>query len=172
MGQSYVGEIRPVAFNFAPANWMLCQGQLLSISQYETLYALLGTTYGGDGVNSFAIPDLRGRTPIHSGVAPGGGAFPIGLSTGQENVTLLGNQLAPHTHAINVQPSPGGVASPASAYFGGSKSPTNYYSTTVNGVTAPILLPTSSGGAPHSNLQPYLCLNYAISLFGVFPSRN
>ena len=172
MGQSYVGEIRPVAFSFAPSGWALCQGQLLAISQFDTLFTLIGTTYGGDGQTTFGLPDLRGRTPIHFGVAPGGSSYSIGLMTGQENVTLISNQVASHQHGLNVQTATGNAASPSGAYLAGSKAPTNYYSTTVNGVTAPVLLPATGGNQPHSNLQPYLCLNYAISLYGIFPSRN
>ena len=169
MAQSYVGEIRPVAFTFAPAGWMLCQGQLLSIAQYDTLYALLGVTYGGDGQNTFALPDLRGRTPIHFG-----NSYAIGMAAGVENVTLQASQVAVHTHNITSQPAnlPNSASqSPAGAFFGFTSA--TYYSTVSGGsTTAAILLPSGGSPQPHPNLQAYLCLNYAISLYGVFPSRN
>ncbi len=169
MSEAYVGEIRSFGFNFPPSGWMLCQGQILSIAAYETLFTLLGTTYGGDGSSTFAIPDLRGRAILHQGTAPSG-TYPIGQALGQESVTLVAAQVATHSHNISGQAAAGGLESPANAYIGGAVA--NYYSPNAGGVTAPILLPAAAPAQPHANLQPYLCINYSISLYGVYPSRN
>jgi microcystin-dependent protein len=168
MSLAFVGEIRAVAFTFAPSGWMLCQGQTLSIAQNEVLFVLLGTTYGGDGVSTFRLPDLRGRTPIHFGNSVGG-SYVIGMQTGQESITPTALQIPAHSHGLNAQAPPGTNSSPAGSFLAGASTP--YYSTVRSGSTAAVLLP-GSAAQPHSNLQPYLCLNYAISLFGVFPSRN
>ncbi|WP_263385228.1 phage tail protein [Granulicella arctica] len=170
MALSYIGEIRLVGFNFAPRGWILCQGQLLSIAQYETLFVLIGTTYGGDGQTTFGLPDLRGRTPVHFGTSTSGASYTAGLLTGQESVTLTAAQVATHTHGLSTQPAAGTSPSPSGGFFAGASS--SYYSTSSSGATAAVLLPGPVSPQPHSNLQPYLCLNYAISLEGVFPSRN
>lgn len=172
MGTPYVGEIRLFAGNFAPAGWMLCQGQLVPIAEYETLYNLIGTTYGGDGVNTFALPDLRGRVPIHmTGV--NSGANPLAQQAGVETVTLLTQQIPSHTHAWNVV----GTANSADT----AKLPNGYlangsalsFDNRSNPVTTTLAATTvsSTGGSqPHENMAPYLCINFIISLFGVFPS--
>ena len=170
MAQSYVGEIRAVGFNFAPVGWVLCDGSLLSISEYSVVFNLIGTTYGGDGVNTFGIPDLRGRTPIHQGTG-GGGTYVLGQLSGVENVTLTLPTIPSHRHPIAAQGANGNVNSPTGAYFAGSTA--EQYAAAANGtaVTGSITGPAGSS-QPHSNLQPFLCVNYIISLFGVYPTQN
>ena len=166
MAQPYVGEIRMFAGNFAPAGWMFCEGQLLPISENETLFQLIGTTYGGDGESTFALPDLRGRIPIHQG-----SGFILAETGGAEEITLTVQQISAHTHpflastALGTQLSPPGnvVAQTVGAF-------TPYISdpTTVN--MAPQAISSTGGSQPHTNFQPYLCVDFIISLFGIFPS--
>ena len=170
MGQPYVGEIRAVGFNFAPVGWVLCNGALLSIAEYDVLYVLLGTTYGGDGVTTFGIPDLRGRTPIHQGTG-GGGTYVLGQLSGTESVTLMPPTMAAHTHPIAAQGAGGNASSPAGGFFAGSLA--GQYAPVANGTSATGAITGFQGGnLPHYNLQPYLGVNYIISLFGIFPSQN
>jgi microcystin-dependent protein len=167
MAQPYVGEIRMFAGNFAPAGWMFCNGDLISISENETLFQLVGTTYGGDGESTFALPDMRGRLPIHQG-----GGFVLAETGGAEEITLTPNQIPAHTHALVASASAGSLNSPSGAVFS-EPSVLNPY---IEDVTAVSLSPqamTSVGGSqPHSNLQPYLCVSFIISLFGIFPSPS
>jgi microcystin-dependent protein len=168
MSQPYVGEIRMFGGNFAPVDWMLCEGQLLSISEYEVLFQLIGTTYGGDGQETFGLPDLQGRVPVHQGQGPGA-TYQIGEKGGVETVTLTTNQIPVHTHpqqansGIATQNSPAGNVLAASATTdvyvpGGPLAPLN----------AGIVGPTG-GSQPHENMQPYAVVNFIISLFGIFP---
>ena len=166
MAQPYVGEIRMFAGNFAPAGWMFCEGQLLPISEYETLFNLIGTTYGGDGQSTFELPDLRGRVPIHQG-----NGFILAETGGVEQVTLTVNQIPSHSHpllgSINVAQDP----SPSSKVVGQVSAGALMYiqDTTDTDMSAQAI--TSIGGSqPHNNFQPYLCVNFIISLFGIFPS--
>lgn len=167
MGEPYVGEIRMFAGNFAPAGWMFCEGQLLPISENETLFQLIGTTYGGDGQSTFALPDLRGRLPIHMG-----NSFVIGEAAGVESVTLTTAQIPSHTHPLLCAASGGTPNSnPAGGYWG----PTDQtqYSTAASTVQMgnPAIISGASGGSqPHTNFMPYLCVDFIISLFGRFPS--
>lgn len=166
MGQPYVGEIRAVGFNFAPVGWASCNGALLSISEYEVLFQLIGTTFGGDGVQTFGLPDLRGRTPIHQGAN-----FVMGQLAGIENASLTIQSLAAHHHPIMAQNGNGNAGSPAGAVFATSTS--DQYGPVANGTAASgAILAQTGSNLPHNNLQPYLCVNYIISLFGVFPSQN
>ena len=169
MAQPYVGEIRIFAGNFAPAGWMFCEGQLLPISENETLFNLIGTTYGGDGQSTFALPDLRGRLPIHAG-----NGFVLAETGGVEEVTLTVQQIPSHNHPLlatnaGQQLSPANnttLASPTSQQAGTSIYGVAPSNTTLNPATV-----TSTGGSqPHSNFQPYLCVDFIISLFGIFPS--
>jgi len=152
--------------NFAPTGWMLCEGQLLDIASNEVLFALLGTTYGGDGQTTFALPDLRGRLPIHQG-----GGYVIGGNGGTENITLTVNQIPAHAHAVLGTSADADRRNPKGALLARPRD--NAY--TVPGTVTP-MNPSASGSAggsqPHSNLQPYLCVNFIISLFGIFPSQN
>lgn len=172
MSNNFVGEIRPVGFNFAPVGWALCQGQLLQISEYDTLFNLIGTTYGGDGQTTFGLPNLQSRVPIHNGTLQGGPNFTLGSMGGAESVTLTPSQLPVHNHpmpANNVLAS-GIQASPANNFF--SYSSTEQFGPLAAGqVTGPILLP-QGGSQPHSNIQPCLCVNYIIALFGIYPSAS
>ena len=166
----YVGEIRLFAGNFAPAGWAFCDGQLLPISENETLFQLIGTTYGGDGQNTFALPDLRSRVPIHFGTGTGLSNRVLGQSGGVEEVTLTASQIPNHTHAFLASTAPGTQSNPAGSLPSASPSVTLYLeeAPTVNMNTSVI---TPAGGSqPHSNMQPYLCINFIISLFGIFPS--
>lgn len=169
MGIPYVGEIRMFAGNFAPAGWMFCEGQLLSISENETLFQLIGTTYGGDGESTFALPDLRGRIPVHQG-----NGFILAETGGAEEVTLTIAQIPAHSHPFLGNDSSGGNTSPAGSVLARNASTDAYTSDTSGGLVAlntGSILPTG-GSQPHTNFQPYLCLNFIISLFGIFPSPN
>jgi microcystin-dependent protein len=164
MAQPYVGEIRMFAGNFAPAGWMFCEGQLLPISENETLFQLIGTTYGGDGESTFALPDLRGRLPIHQG---NGVAF--AESGGAEEITLTTQQIPAHNHAFVAT-----TATGTSPNAGGNvaSAPGNislYRQTAANTAMAQAIAPVG-GSQPHTNFQPYLCVDFIISLFGIFPS--
>lgn len=176
MAQPYVGEIRTFAGNFAPAGWMFCEGQTLPISDYETLFNLIGTTYGGDGQTTFALPDLRGRVPIHQG-----NGYVLGGAAGVETVTITANQMPPHTHAYTYQPvasgSGGTQTSPASAYYAGSGRK-GYYSALTSANTSMAAIGSSANTSMVGNnqpvevIQPYLTVSYIISLFGIFPSQT
>jgi microcystin-dependent protein len=169
MSQPYVGEIRMFAGNFAPVGWMFCQGQILSISQFETLFNLIGTTYGGDGQSTFALPDLRGRLPIHQG-----SGFTLAQPGGAETVTLTTNTIPAHSHPFLAS------ANQASSTTPGNQVPaiTQAFSVQPYGTDAPQLqlnaasVSSVGGSQPHDNFQPYLCIDFIISLFGVFPSQN
>ncbi|HEX6737820.1 MAG TPA: tail fiber protein [Vicinamibacteria bacterium] len=167
MAQPYVGEIRMFGGNFAPAGWMFCEGQLLPISENETLFQLIGTTYGGDGESTFALPDLRGRTPIHQG-----NGFILAETGGVEEVTLTVAQIPAHSHpllgsttlAADVNP---GNRVPAQS---GTAGLFNFIDDTPNQNFSPVAITAVGGSQPHSNMQPYLCVSFIISLFGIFPT--
>jgi microcystin-dependent protein len=165
MAQPYVGEIRMFAGNFAPAGWMFCEGQLLPISENETLFQLIGTTYGGDGQSTFALPDLRGRIPIHQG-----NGFNLAETGGAEEVTLTVNQIPSHTHPMLASNSNGSTSLPENSLLAKSTSNEPYTPfTAVTALRANSVTPVG-GSQPHSNLQPFLCIHFIISLFGIFPS--
>lgn len=175
MTTPYVGEIRLFAGNFAPVGWALCQGQLLSIAQEQVLFALIGTTYGGDGQSTFGVPDLRGRVPIHQGQGPGLGSYVIGQLAGTETVTLLSSQLGGHTHPMRASAAPAvaSVTSPANAVLAATAA--NSYDPT----GAPLAMAANAIGpvnntpaTPHQNMAPTLAVNYIIALVGVFPTQN
>jgi microcystin-dependent protein len=162
----YVGEIRMFAGNFAPAGWMFCSGQLLPISEYDVLFNLIGTTYGGDGQSTFALPDLQGRLAVHQG-----NGFTLAQSGGAETVTLTDAQMPAHTHSFQCSTSPGAQRNP----------PGNALAAAVGGsayVQAPATAALASGtiqqfagdSLPHDNMQPYQCVSFIISLFGVYPT--
>jgi microcystin-dependent protein len=169
MSQPYVGEIRMFAGNFAPAGWMFCEGQLLPISEYETLFNLIGTTYGGDGQETFGLPDLRGRLPVHFG-----GGFTLAETGGVETITLTIPQTASHSHPFLATTNFADVTSPSGALFGqlavgGSKIYSGVSPTVPMAATA---ISSVGGNQPHDNFQPYLCVDFIISLFGIFPSQT
>jgi len=168
MSQPYVGEIRMFGGNFAPVGWMFCEGQLLAISENPTLFQLIGTTYGGDGVSTFALPDLRGRIPVHVG-----SGFSLGQNAGEEQVTLTVPQIPAHSHpALCVSSGGNSVSSPANNVWGGVTA-NHPYSDVAPGNTMNGGSTGSAGGSqPHDNFMPYLCVSFIISLFGVFPSQS
>lgn len=165
MAQPYVGEIRMFAGNFAPSGWMFCEGQLLPISEYETLFNLIGTTYGGDGQSTFALPDLQGRLPIHMG-----NGFTLAETGGVETVTLTVSQTPVHTHALLATSSTATQQSPSPNVFAEATLFNPYINTPPTAAMAPQAVGTAGGSQPHENFQPYLCIDFIISLFGIFPS--
>ncbi|HEX8643857.1 MAG TPA: tail fiber protein [Allosphingosinicella sp.] len=165
MAQPYVGEVRMFAGNFAPAGWYFCEGQLLPISENETLFQLLGTTYGGDGQSTFALPDLRGRLPMHQG-----NGFILAETGGAEEITLTVNQIPSHNHAFLVSGNGGTTANPGTGYIGDSPSISLFIEDTPSVNTNVANVGPVGGSQPHTNFQPYLCVNFIISLFGLFPS--
>lgn len=168
MAQPYVGEIRMFAGNFAPAGWMFCEGQLLPISENETLFQLIGTTYGGDGESTFGLPDIRGRLPIHQG-----NTFILAETGGVEDVTLTVNQIPAHTHPVLATGDLATTASPGGAYLSSTNTGQKIYSSANPTVSMSSTLISATGGSqPHSNFQPYLCIDFIISLFGIFPSQT
>jgi microcystin-dependent protein len=167
MSQPFVGEIRMFAGNFAPAGWMFCEGQLLPISEYETLYNLIGTTYGGDGQNTFALPDLRGRLPIHQG-----NGFTLAETGGVEQVTLTVAQIPAHSHPFLATTNAGNQPSPIGFTTAASNVVKVYTGSAPTQALAPQAMLSTGGSQPHDNFQPYLCIDFIISLFGVFPSQT
>jgi microcystin-dependent protein len=172
MSQPYVGEIRMFGGNFAPAGWAFCQGQLIPISQNDTLFTLIGTTYGGDGQNTFALPDLQGRVPVHNGTNSGTGTnYQIGEKAGVESVTLTTQQIPVHNHAFiasgdiaqNPQPTDSLVAQSATVQL--------FITDVASSPLDAQMLGVAGGSQPHENLQPYLCVSYILSLFGLFPHQ-
>ena len=167
MAQPYVGEIRMFAGNFAPAGWMFCEGQLLPISENETLFALIGTTYGGDGQSTFALPDLRGRLPLHFG-----NSTVLAASGGSEQVTLTAAQIPAHRHVFQATGSSATDASPTGLIPAATASATiaPYGTDAPQTTLAAPSISAAGGSQPHENMQPYLCIDFIISLFGIFPS--
>ncbi|MFC4636501.1 phage tail protein [Dokdonia ponticola] len=177
----FLGEIKLFAGNFAPRAWAYCDGQLLPISQYSALFSILGTTYGGDGRTTFALPDLRGRVAVHPGTGPGLSTYRLGQRGGREDITLTINELPNHTHSatattdIHVSDS-AGEDDPDGNFIGGGL---DIFSSTSGGnklndaaATTVTTVANTGGQRPYNNLQPFLAVNYIIALQGVFPSRN
>jgi len=165
MAQPYVGEIRMFAGNFAPAGWMFCEGQLLPISENETLFQLIGTTYGGDGESTFALPDLRGRIPIHQG-----NGFILAETGGVEEVTLTTSQIPAHSHPMLAAVVTGDQITPGGNLPASSFNVRPYINDVQSGNFNPGSVGPVGGSQPHTNFQPYLCVDFIISLFGIFPS--
>jgi microcystin-dependent protein len=165
MAQPYVGEIRMFAGNFAPAGWMFCEGQLLPISENETLFQLIGTTYGGDGQENFGLPDLRGRLTLHQG-----NGFQLAEASGTEEVTLTQQQIPVHTHPLLANSVVGNVNSPSNQVLGASNTIDMYREAAPSVPLSPVTVTPVGGSQPHTNFQPYLCVDFIISLFGIFPS--
>jgi microcystin-dependent protein len=171
MSNPYIGEIRMFAGNFAPVGWNFCDGSLMPISGNEALFQLIGTTYGGDGQSTFALPDLRGRLPLHIGTG-----FVIGQSAGVETVTLTTPQIPSHQHSLTAS-TVGSVASPANAFPGPTSSSLAQLQEVYGAAASltsfnPATIGASGSSQPHTNFQPYLCVNFIISLFGIFPTQN
>ena len=177
MSNPYVGEIRIFAGNFAPVGWAFCDGSILAITSNETLFNLIGTTYGGDGQNTFALPDLRSRVPIHMGTDSFGTSYVIGQSGGVEQVTLTTSQIPAHSHvplAALSSANGGGnnpVNSPANSVWSGWTGG-QFSNTAPNVAMAPAAIGFSGGSQPHDNMVPFLAINFIISLYGVFPSQT
>jgi microcystin-dependent protein len=168
--------------NFAPSGYAMCSGQILAISSNTALFSLIGTFYGGNGTSTFALPDLRGRVPIHEGQGPGLSAYNVGQAGGAEIVTLTSNQMPPHSHAVNVNNAAGNTATPGSTTYlaagpstgsGPNASQLKSFTTSAPNTTLAVNANAlSGGGQPFSIIQPYLTVTYVIALQGVFPSRN
>src|SRR5215212_4900401 len=165
MAQPYVGEIRMFAGNFAPAGWMFCEGQLLPISENEILFQLIGTTYGGDGQSTFALPDLRGRLPIHQG-----NGFILAEVGGAEEITLTVPQTPAHSHPMRASNDQANAVTPAGNVGAVPLNALSYYATPPFVALSPLAVAPVGGSQPHTNFQPYLCIDFIISLFGIFPS--
>jgi microcystin-dependent protein len=171
MSEAYIGEIRMFAGNFAPLGWAFCDGSLQSIAENSTLFNLIGTTYGGDGINTFALPDLRSRVPIHLG-NNGANTYVIGQSGGVEQVTLTVGQLPAHNHAPALaSTATTGSSSPAGGVWANGPGIKQYSGSAPTGTMAPGTN-AMGGSQPHDNMLPFLAVNYIISLFGVYPSQN
>jgi microcystin-dependent protein len=175
MSEPFLGQITIFPYNFAPRNWAFCSGQILPIAQNTALFSLLGTTYGGNGQTTFALPDLRGRRALSSGQGPGLANYSLGQVSGTESTTLNGTNLPSHNHTTSsfCNSSEGGASSPAGAYLGKTGGDAIYAATHDNSSMGP-MPPTglNGGNQPFSNLSPYLVLNFCIALQGIFPSRN
>jgi microcystin-dependent protein len=174
MSQPYLGQIMLTPYTFAPRQFAQCNGQLLPINQNQALFALLGTIYGGDGVTTFKLPDLRSRTPIGMGTAPSGTLYPIGMLAGSENVTLLGTQIPQHTHSSSYSTTASTARSPTNGLFGTTGSNPIYVTASGApqvGLNQATVSPAGNN-LPHPNIQPYLALNFCIALYGAFPARN
>lgn len=166
MSEPFLAEVRMVGFNFAPRGWAFCDGQILPINQNQSLYSLLGTTYGGDGRTSFALPDLRGRTPMHVNAS-----HPEGQKSGEETHTLSVNEIPQHTHGAQATNNPSAGDDPTGKVLG--QGPTNIYAP--HATSAPMggnMIANAGGSQAHENMQPYLAVNFCIALQGLFPSRN
>ena len=169
MSEPFMGEIRMFGFNFAPRSWAMCSGQILPIAQNTALFSLLGTTYGGNGTTTFALPDLRSRVPVHFGQGPGLSNVVLGERAGSEVVTLTIDQLATHTHGIAASNGTATASRPANNFLAAGGA----YANATDGTTMnPGMVQNTGGSQPHENRQPYLGLNFCIALDGIFPSRN
>lgn len=172
MGEPYVGEIRMFGGNFAPAGWAFCNGAVMPISENDTLFNLIGTTYGGDGQETFNLPDLQSRVPMHMGQGPGQN-YVIGEETGVESVTLTTNQIPIHTHALMVSNAAVNLqTNPTDDVLAQSTQATLYLQDQTNVSLAQQVLAPVGGSQPHSNIQPYLCISFIISLFGIYPTQS
>lgn len=177
MSTPYIGEIRMFGFGSrgAPTGWQACDGSLLPISQYDALFALIGTIYGGDGQTTFAVPDLRDRLPIHQGQGPGLSNYVIGQKAGSESVTLLSTQIPAHTHTLVATSGASTTTTPGTGVLPGTVSGDNFYVNTIAGNTAAAMsasmLSQAGGSQPHENCMPTLTVQFCISLFGIFPSQ-
>jgi len=169
----WIGEIMAVPFNFAPKGWALCAGQILPINQNTALFSLLGTTYGGNGTTNFALPDLRGRTPVSSGQGPGLSSYDLGGTGGVEQVTLTISQLPPHSHQAFGSTNVATTAAPAGDTWA-TQTRADLFSSSGGTAMAPqaLALAPTGGAQPHENRSPYLVMNYVIALQGIFPSRT
>lgn len=176
MSTPFTGEIRMFGFGRTPQGWQTCDGSLLAISEYEVLFTLLGTTYGGDGQTTFAVPDLRGRLPLHQGQGPGLTNHVIGEIAGTETVTLIPQQMPAHTHTLMATTSAATAVTPGTSLLPGTVSGDTFYVNTITGNTAapmsPQMLGVSGGSQPHENLMPTLTVQYCIATDGIYPQQS
>lgn len=175
MSEPFLAEIKIFGFNFPPRGWAQCDGQILPINQNQSLYSLLGTTYGGDGRTTFALPDLRSRVPVHRGSSDTGADHPLGQKSGEEEHVLLASEIPPHTHGLNGSDGTPATADPSEGRLapgGGGRTATVPYGPDTNPTLLSGAAVASTGGQPHYNMQPYQVLNFCIAIQGLFPSRN
>jgi microcystin-dependent protein len=174
MSQPYIGEIRMFAGSFAPLGWAFCDGSVLPISENEALFVLIGTTYGGDGQETFALPDLRGRVPVHQGTSPAGTPRIVGESAGVEAVTLTQAQLPPHSHHPAASTQPGTSDDPTGRVWAAAADGTTrlYATAAVDTAMGAGSVGSTGGSQPHDNLMPFLGVSFIISLFGIFPTQT
>jgi microcystin-dependent protein len=172
MAQPYVGEIRMFAGNFAPVGWLFCEGQPLPISENEVLFQLIGTTYGGDGQETFNLPNLASRVPIHMGTGPDGTTYQIGEMAGTEQETLTVQQIPIHSHSLLASSAPGTETGPAGNLTGQPSTKRIYAPATAPAAMNAAAVVPMGGSQPHENTQPFLVINFIISLFGIFPSQT
>lgn len=173
MSEPFIGEIKILPYTFAPKGWAYCNGQLLAISQNQALFSILGTTYGGNGINNFALPNLQGRVPLHAGTGPGLTPRSLGEASGSGAVSLTVSQIPFHTHTLSVGNVPGTQRNVNNAYPAQAGSLESYQENTTPLVPMnAAAVANTGGGQPHTNMQPYLGINYCIALVGIFPSRN
>ncbi|WP_426756414.1 phage tail protein [Myxococcus sp. Y35] len=174
MSEPFIGQIMMFAGNFPPRGWAFCQGQLLSIAQNTALFSILGTTYGGNGQTTFALPDLRGRYPMQPGQGPGLSPRTLGEQGGSETVTLLANQMPAHNHSLNVSSQQGDTETPVGTVLAADNNATilNYRAAPIDGTMNPAAIGAAGGSQPHNNMSPFLCINFIIALEGIYPSRN
>jgi microcystin-dependent protein len=175
--QVFVGTIQAFGFNFAPTSWALCNGQLQAIAQNTALFSLLGTTYGGDGVQTYALPNLQGRFPLHWGQGPGLPPYDIGQSAGTTDQTLLFNNMPIHSHVLNASSASATTEKPAGGFLATANDPATFnpisvYGPTANATMNATAIGMAGGSIPFSIMPPYLAVTFCIALFGIFPSRN
>lgn len=167
MADPFIGEIRMFGGNFAPVDWAFCNGQLLQISEYDTLFTLIGTTYGGDGVNNFALPNLQGRLPMH--VSP---TYPLADSAGTETITLISPQLPSHSHTFLATTAVANQTTPNNGIPAAVPAGNIYFPTQGGAALAPQSIGQAGGNQPHDNMMPYLAVSFIISLFGIYPTQS
>ncbi len=172
MSEPFVGEIRMFAGNFAPRGWAFADGQLLAVSQNDALFSLLGTIYGGDGRTTFGLPDLRGRIPIHAGAGPGLSPRNLGQKSGTEQEVVTVTQLPSHTHVVQFSTAAGTQSNPSNQFLGASPNVRVFRPVPPNVDMSADAVTGVGGNQPHTNLQPFLCVNFIIALFGIYPSRQ
>ena len=172
MGQPYIGEIRMFGGNFPPNGWMFCDGALIPISENDALFQLIGTTYGGDGQSTFALPNLQSRIPMHAGTAASGTTYVLGESGGVESVTLSTQQIPAHNHALMASTATGTQSSPAGEVLASGSTVLIYRATAPTQPMAAQSIASTGGSQPHDNMVPFLCINFIISLFGIYPQQN
>ena len=169
--QPYVGQINIFAFSFAPTGWARCNGQLLPLTGNTALYALLGTTYGGNGSSNFALPDFQGRVPLHAGEGPGLTPYALGESGGQEGTVLLNTEIPSHTHSISVSSGIGSTPNPSNAFLAQNAEGIGSYAASPNLFMNSAAVSITGASAAHNNMQPVLSLNFCIARQGIFPTR-